>query len=113
MKCDSCKNKKGETLQRDESGDGSYFEYCSKEHWEGSGLQDESLEWENCPDFERDTVNTSIKIIYSHGKRLYVNAHGYIHCNHDRDPLIRVPTSFGNVSFICNQCGEVVKREFT
>lgn len=53
MKCDSCKYKKGEILGNDECGGGSFFEYCSKGHWEGSGLQGENLEWENCPDFDR------------------------------------------------------------
>jgi hypothetical protein len=122
MKCDFCKYKKNEMLQKEESGPGPFFEYCSKGHWEGSGLQDETLNWEYCPDFdnknicipfERDIVNAGIKIINYHGKRLYVNAHGYIHCQHNRDPLIKVITSFGNVSFICNQCGEVVKKELT
>lgn len=131
MKCDSCRYKKGEILQKNESGGGSYFEYCSKGHWEGSGLQNENLEWENCPDFdkwkncpdfdkkdlcilfERDIVDFGIKIINDHGKRLYINTHGYIHCHHNRDPLIEVTTSFGNKSFICNQCGEVVKKELT
>lgn len=51
MKCNSCKYKRGEILQKDECGGGSYFEYCAKGYWEGSGLQNEDLEWENCPDF--------------------------------------------------------------
>ena len=119
MKCDSCRRKKGEIFGNDECGGGSYFEYCSKGHWEGGGLQDENIEWENCPDFDEKSLcvsferDTDTKIIYSHGKRFYVNIHDYIHCHHNRDPLIEVITSFGNKSFICNQCGEVVKRELT
>ena len=51
MKCDSCKYKRGKTLAHDECGGGTYFEYCAKGHWEGSGLQNKDLEWEKCPDF--------------------------------------------------------------
>ena len=46
MKCDSCKNKSGEVHKEEHRS-----EFCLRGHWEGSGLQDESLEWENCPDF--------------------------------------------------------------
>jgi len=53
MKCNFCKYKKGEMFQNNRNGDKSYFEYCAKGHWEGSGLQNEDLEWKNCPDFKK------------------------------------------------------------
>ena len=46
MKCDYCKNKSGEEYK-----EGLRSEYCLEGHWEGSGTQDEIIEWENCPDF--------------------------------------------------------------
>jgi len=46
MKCDCCKNKSSEEYK-----EGHSSEYCLKGYWEGSGLQDENLEWESCPDF--------------------------------------------------------------
>lgn len=57
MKCNSCKYKKEEILNNSECGSGSYFEYCSKGHWEGSELQNEDLEWEGCPDFWKKCIN--------------------------------------------------------
>lgn len=55
--------------------------------------------------------DTGIKIVVKDGKWFYQNEHGYIHCDHNRNPLIEVITSFGNKSFVCNQCGQTVKRE--
>ena len=55
--------------------------------------------------------DTGIKIMLKDGKKFYQNKHGYILCYHERDPLIEVITSFGNKSFVCNQCGQIVKRE--
>jgi len=61
MKCDTCKNKAGYTLGQDECGAGSFFEYCSKGHWEGGGPQSEEEEklqnessdfWINCVDYK-------------------------------------------------------------
>lgn len=57
MKCDSCRHKGGEILANDECGGGTYFEYCAKGHWEGSGLQNEELEWERCPDFWKECTD--------------------------------------------------------
>ncbi len=61
MKCDKCINQNGYTLGPDECGAGSFFIYCSKGHWEGSGPDSEEEyerqcamtdPWINCVDFE-------------------------------------------------------------
>ena len=60
MKCDDCKNQTGYVLGNDECGAGSFFPYCRKGHWDGSGpdSQEEydrqiSMDdpWKNCTDY--------------------------------------------------------------
>ena len=43
----------------------------------------------------------------------YINDLGYEHCNHVGQKLIPVATCWGNQSFICFSCGQVVKKELT
>ena len=58
-------------------------------------------------------MNNNITIIHKEGKRLYKNSYGYIHCEHTNMALIEVITNWGNKSFVCPSCGEVVRKELT
>jgi len=53
---------------------------------------------------------SDIKIILENEKRLYVNTHGYIHCHHNSE-LIPVVYRWGNTAYVCESCGEVVKKD--
>ena len=56
-------------------------------------------------------TNTEIVIKIENGIRFYENQHGYIHCMHKDKKLIPISTAFGNTSYICESCGEVVKKD--
>ena len=56
-------------------------------------------------------TNTGIVIKIENGIRLYENQHGYIHCIHKDKELIPVSTMFGNITYICESCGKVVKKD--
>ncbi len=43
----------------------------------------------------------------------YINEHGYEHCNHADKVEIEVVTAYGNRSFICHWCGNVIRKELT
>lgn len=53
---------------------------------------------------------TGLRILQQNGKRLYANTHNYIHCYHNCE-LIPVVYMWGNTAYICEQCGEVVKKD--
>lgn len=50
------------------------------------------------------------KVNVVNGVRLYENQHGYIHCRHTGE-LIPVTYRWGNTAYVCESCGEVVKKE--
>ena len=43
-------------------------------------------------------------------KYIYKNPYGVVFCNHDYK-WIKVPTCWGHISYICYNCGKLVKRE--
>jgi len=57
-------------------------------------------------------MDNSIRVVYKNGKRFYENNYGYVNCEHACD-LIEVITRWGNKSYVCPLCGEVVKKETT
>ena len=52
------------------------------------------------------------KVKIENGKRIYENLCRYVHCRHN-GKLIKAVTNWGNVSWICSSCGEVVKKDLT
>lgn len=58
-----------------------------------------------------DELKMYSKIVIKKGIRFYENQNGYIHCKHKNKKLIPVPTMFGNITYVCESCGEVVKNE--